>query len=313
MPRGERLIGVIRNPKSQRNRDRGADFPGHTNVILAEPNGRSAIGPELECLAAHGIDYLAIDGGDGTIRDVLTHGASIFGDSWPTLVVIPSGKTNALAVDIGMPRGLSLMQALDAITTGRRIVRHPLKVTPLEGSGGAVLGFILGAGLYTQATRAGQELYQSRALDAAGVAVTTFLAIMRSLAGNDDDKWRALTGMEIDIENQEMPLGGSDLLRRYFMIASTLERWPLGMKPFGKFDSGLRIGVLNRPSRRLMAALPAIVMGYDAPWARRAGLHRAQAKSFTLSIDERFIVDGEAFPAGRYRIAEGPALRFVTR
>ena len=61
------------------------------------------------------IDYLVVDGGDGTVRDVLTCGAGIFGESWPTLIVLPNGKTNALAADLGLPTNWSLSDAMEAI------------------------------------------------------------------------------------------------------------------------------------------------------------------------------------------------------
>jgi hypothetical protein len=33
--------------------------------------------------------------------------------------------------------------------------------------------------------------------------------------------------------------------------------------------------------------------------------------SYAMHLDDRFILDGEAFPAGAYRISQGPELRFV--
>jgi hypothetical protein len=44
---------------------------------------------------------------------------------------------------------------------------------------------------------------------------------------------------------------------------------------------------------------------------RRFGYHVIEADSLQIDLAERFILDGEAFPAGRYRLSLGPKLRFV--
>ena len=44
---------------------------------------------------------------------------------------------------------------------------------------------------------------------------------------------------------------------------------------------------------------------------RERGIHQLAASQFSLSIGDRFILDGEAFPAGDYRIEQGPELAFV--
>jgi hypothetical protein len=44
---------------------------------------------------------------------------------------------------------------------------------------------------------------------------------------------------------------------------------------------------------------------------RTRGIHQVAATQFSLSIDDQFILDGEAFPAGDYRIEQGPELAFV--
>jgi hypothetical protein len=44
---------------------------------------------------------------------------------------------------------------------------------------------------------------------------------------------------------------------------------------------------------------------------RRFGYHVAEADGLQIDLSERFILDGEAFPAGRYRLSLGPKLRFV--
>ena len=55
-----------------------------------------------------------------------------------------------------------------------------------------------------------------------------------------------------------------------------------------------------------------VAMGRIRSNLRDRGIHQLSMPEFTLGMDEQFILDGEAFPAGEYRIAQGPALEFVT-
>jgi diacylglycerol kinase (ATP) len=57
--------------------------------------------------------------------------------------------------------------------------------------------------------------------------------------------------------------------------------------------------------------VPAIALGRmpDPPESR--GYHQLATEAFTMEVGEPFILDGEAFPPGRYRVSLGPQLRFV--
>jgi diacylglycerol kinase (ATP) len=45
-------------------------------------------------------------------------------------------------------------------------------------------------------------------------------------------------------------------------------------------------------------------------WGGDVG-HRLEGGPYTFDLGAAFILDGEAFPAGRYLIEEGPQLAFV--
>jgi hypothetical protein len=82
------------------------------------------------------------------------------------------------------------------------------------------------------------------------------------------------------------------------------------MKPFGN-RRGLKLGVIDHPRRRLMAAIPAIACGWDGLWLEKMGMHRCETDRILLELRGRFILDGEAFPEGSYEITQGPPLTFV--
>ena len=63
--------------------------------------------------------------------------------------------------------------------------------------------------------------------------------------------------------------------------------------------------------RWMLALIPLMLTGFDKPFLARNGFHRIDADQLDLELGDRFILDGEYFPAGRYRLRQGPELRFV--
>jgi hypothetical protein len=310
------VVGVIYNPRSHRNL--GADFDCglSPHVHIAQPGARAQLPAALAEFAARGIDLLVINGGDGTVRDVLTCGRPIFGDDWPAIAVLPKGKTNALTVDLGVPDNWTLQDAITALDHGGRVWRRPIEVTALgEDSGlSRVSGFILGAGAFTTATRAGQSAHKLGAFNSLAVGVTTAWVLAQSLFASRANPWRQGARMRILLGPGEVPMAHSGLgdpERRQILFASTLERLPAGIRPFGLLKSGLKLAALDQISRRTTALLPLVVAGKLQNGLRERGIHQLAASQFTLSIDDQFILDGEAFPAGDYRIEQGPELAFV--
>jgi hypothetical protein len=311
------VVGVIYNPRSHRNR--GADFDcGLTpHVHIARPDERSQLPAALADFAARGIDLLVINGGDGTVRDVLTCGRPIFGEDWPAIAVLPKGKTNALAVDLGIPDNWTLQDAIAALDHGGRVRRRPLEISPIgEASGRArVLGFILGAGAFTTAIRAGQSAHKLGAFNSLAVGVTAVWAVAQWLLASRSNPWRRGARMRIGLGPSGVPMAHSgigDPDMRQILFASTLERLPAGIRPFGKLKSGLKLVAVDQISRRTAALVPLIMFGRLQKGLRERGIHQLAASQFTLAIDDPFILDGEAFPPGEYRIEQGPELAFVT-
>ena len=114
-------IGIIYNPRSHRNKGQDLACTGADSITVEQPRTRDEIAHALAGFARDGIDFLVINGGDGTVRDVLTMGQAVFADRWPAIAVLPKGKTNALNVDIGAPANWSLAEAIDAFETGTLI------------------------------------------------------------------------------------------------------------------------------------------------------------------------------------------------
>lgn len=305
---------MIYNARSRRNQERELAVPPRPCLDIAQPTTRPEIRDALQRFAGEGIDYLIISGGDGTVRDVLTMGYGVFGDDWPELAVLPRGKTNALNADVAAPADWRLEDAIGAFGSARRIVRRPIVVRSQGGEGPPILGFILGAGIFAEGVRSGQGAHRMGLFDSLAVAMTSSWGIVQTLIGSGSSKWRRGTAMQL----RRLPGGaalpharGGDPLRRSLLLASTLRRMPLGIQLFGKGQEGLRMAVLDRPRRRVMGFVPAMLAGWHPAWLERAGLHLLSVEGFAMEIDDTFVLDGETFPAGRYTVTQGPPLTFL--
>lgn len=319
-PGEEPSVGVIYNPRSHGNQ--GADFDCSISpqVHIAQPGDRSQLPEALAEFAAKGIDMLVINGGDGTVRDVLTCGAGIFGDEWPAIAVLPKGKTNALTVDLGVPTDWTMQKAVDAFKAGKRVHRRPVEITARNGDANSpntsrVLGFILGAGAFTTATQAGQGAHRLGAFNSMAVGVTIAWGVLQFLFASRANSWRRGSKMQIRLGASEAPMAHSgigDPEWRQVLFASTLETMPAGFKPFGQMRKGLKLAATDQISRSSAPTLVGMMRGKTPTDMRERGFHQVSTPQFTLDIEDSFIFDGEAFPAGEYRIGQGPELEFVT-
>lgn len=314
------LVGLIRNPRSHRNKGRPPEMDGAPNVLTAAPRNHADLREVLAGFAAKRIAYLAIDGGDGTVRDVLTCGADIWGDDWPELIVLPKGKTNALTVDLGLPNRWTLAEALAAAPAGRRVERRPLVIARADGApigdDSRLIGYFFGAGVFTLTIDKGQEAHRMGAFNSFAVGLTIALSLGQILFGRKGNRWRQPVPMDLRDAASGQPLPQdprSQAGQRFFMIATTFERYPLGVKPFGDaVPPGIKVGLIDRPLRRVIGSLPAVLFGFYPRVISGNGGHRLGVDALDMDLGGSFILDGEAYPGGAYRMAQGPLLRFVT-
>ena len=193
----EPRVGIIYNPRSHRNHGQDLACSGADSIMVAQPRTRDEIAHALAGFARDGIDFLVINGGDGTVRDVLTMGQTVFADRWPAIAVLPKGKTNALNVDLGAPADWSLEGALAAYASGRQIIRRPLAVSREDHDDPAMLGFIFGAGAFTLGIEAGQDAHSLGFFNSLAVGATSAWGVIQGLFGSNRNKWRRGTPMQL--------------------------------------------------------------------------------------------------------------------
>ncbi len=308
-------VGAILNPKSHRNKHlRDIAIPGVMTVV---PRTKQEIVEALERFARAKIGYLVIGGGDGTVRDVLTRAAPIFAGNWPRIIILPQGKTNALAHDLGLPGKWTLEQALEAAAKGRCVTRRPLLVEECNGEARTRYGFIFGAGVFNAAIEAGQVAHRFGAFQSFAVAVTAIFGVMQALFGFGSGPWRRQYGIRVSPGPDESALAETGRGRkgtRFLAGWTTLKRFPLGLNPIpGKVEPDqISYFFMDAPLRRAVALFPFAIFGANWPVLRRFGIHRGTRASFEIDLDDGFILDGEIYPAGNFSVRPGPEMRFVT-
>ena len=310
-------IGVLRNPRSHRNKRSAPALVESDRILIAAPASREDLAAVLSRFAQAQVELIVVDGGDGTVRDLLSRGHAVYGASWPRLMVLPNGKTNALALDLGMPARMMLDQALAAVPGARIERRRALRIEPSDGSRPPVFGFIMGTGVFNVAVDAAQVTHRFGAFQGFAVGLTLLTIMIMTLLGIGRGPWRALSATRlVDAAGNEMPRSRHGRPgERWGVGLSTLGKFPLGLRPFA--GSGQSEGAaiaciaIDAPLRRVVATAPAILAGAGGPYYSGIGVHRSASPRFEIELGGRFILDGESFPPGAYSVGLGPELEFL--
>lgn len=299
-------VGVIHNPRSHRNRAR-SPRPVSPDVIHAAPDTAEALALALTGMAEAGVDLLIVDGGDGTLRDVLTRAWPAFAGRLPLLAVVPHGKTNVLARDLGVPSRWSVEAAIAAARSPQlRATRAMLEVSRDGEASPALRGFVFGTGAYAGATRMATGAHRIGVIDSLAVGAALIGAVFSTAFGGAQGFGAG--------ERLALALDGSasEARQRFLVLASTLERFPLKFRPFGRPRPGLKLLDVDAPPRRLIPALVAILAAGEPIWLERAGYRRHSPQTVSLHGLEAFVLDGEVYPGGHVTVRQGPTVTFVT-
>jgi len=299
-------IGVISNPHSHRNRTIGmAPPPAGLDLLFETPRSPDRLAATLARFAEAKIDLMIVDGGDGTLRDVITAAPRYFGERLPRLGIAPSGKTNALALDLGLPRTWTIADAVTAARTGRFARRAPIEIRRAGSDALPDRGFLFGVGAFVRATELAQRTHRAGAVNGLAVGLSLSLAVAQTMFGSVSKGWRA--GERVAIRGDD---GRAADRPFYLLVGSTLERLPLGLKPFGRIRPGFKVLAIEAPPRRLALNVVPLLAGSERPALKRDGYHRADPQSFELSVERGFILDGEHYPGGDLLIGTGEPLYF---
>ncbi len=315
-------VGCLNNPLSGGNRRRLGPvrrvLDAHAQVRRRDVETPADVVAALQDFARHGIDVIAINGGDGTVQAVLTAivGDRIF-ESPPLLAVLAAGTTSMIAGDVGVRgrRAEGLRRLLDwarSPDASARLVER--SVLRLEHSPGArpLFGMFFGTAGIEQGIRFCLDRVHTKGVRGELGAGLALAALLLGLA-----RGRCAAVRPVPIT---AAVDGENPQRRdhlVFMI-TTLERLVVGLRPFwGQGPGALRYtAVLGRP-HRLLAALPRLLRG------RAGGQVTADNGYVSRNVDEArlwldgagYTLDGEMFTGepgrGPIVLREGGRATFV--
>jgi hypothetical protein len=301
-------IGVITNVRSYRNRREGRnplDVPD-ANVIRLAPASREALSQAIALFAQEHVDLIVVDGGDGTVRDVLSAAHEAYRGRLPRFAILRSGKTNALAMDLNVPWRWSLQDILDGHLADRVETRSPVHVRWIKGAHPDRFGFIFGLGAYVRATMLAQKVHKRGWFNSFAVAMTLAWAVMQTFLGGPRSPWKR--GDTIRMSRDSADFISENI---YLTLGSTLRKMPLGLRPFGPPRDGLKFLAIKAPPKWLLWFLPSLLRGTNSAALEQNGYIRRDVDRVFLSVRKSFILDGERYPGGNLSISRGAPVEFV--
>lgn len=316
-------FALIHNPRSRRNGREDGSFRRRASEALGPLFFHSATRPALveivAELARREVGVVAIDGGDGTVSDVMSAIYQCYpADALPALAVLPSGNTNLIAADVGFGlRGKAALERLSALArTGalrRRLLRRDvLAVRWSDPARPAALGMFHGAAAFTRGIRiAHRPAILNRFSHDLAVGVAIASSLGRLLFRSTRRKWLGGESVTLAVEG-EVPWTGDCFL----FLASTLDHLPGGMWPFASRE-GAGLSYLNVGAfpEHLLSATWSVLRGRSTAWLDHApSYRRGRTDRLALRLDGDFVLDGEILdsgPDGRTYLSAGPAFDFI--
>ena len=293
-------LGVISNPYAYRNlhntnevrslvHNRGA-------VVHFEAKNADEISGIMPELARAETDVLVINGGDGTVGAALTAVLSngVF-EKPPRFAVIPAGRTNSIAHDVGQtgnPQRVlaSLIEAANADRPVRSVRRRVLRIDPAEGRE-PLYGMVLGGAAFYDWIRLARQTVERFGFTQSSIAwLTAAYLCFKYLSGSTAHKTLfGATDIGLSLDGKAEPACNYVLL-----LATTLRKLAAGLSPFwGNKGGTLRYTLINhRPDRPLSGAILTL-FGRPRPWMAQAGFRSGSAERIKLSLSRPLVLDGE--------------------
>jgi len=300
-------VALLSNPRSTGNRamlPRIRSFCAqHSEIFHYEVESIDQIGMALATIARVKPKVLVINGGDGTVQTALTelHFGGHFGDSPPPVAVLPNGKTNLIALDLGA-RGdaiLALERVLEIARTDLASHVVPRELIALSDGGvRPVLGMFLGgAGLADSILFCRNKVYPL-GLPNGFSHVLTVLAVFMSLIFGIRAAFLPPRPSEVRVS---LIRQGQIEGRFALLIVTTLHKLLLGSKTGINEASGLQVVAVDQSPLALLRAMFGALFG-NIGRHQLSGVHLQRGDEIRIEGDHSSVIlDGELFRADKGR------------
>ena len=300
-------IALLSNPKSTGNL---AQLPRirafcaeHPDVFHYEVERADQIGEAMRTIARIRPTVLAINGGDGTVQSALTelHNGGHFGDEpMPPVAVLPSGKTNLIALDLGAQGDPvvaleKLLRIANADLAPHLVARELISLSGGESGITPVIGMFLGgAGLADIMIYCRDRIYPLGLPNSVSHVITAFAVILRQVF-----RWRAsFLPPEPAHLSVQVRRDGAIQGRFAFLFVTTLEKLLLSSEMGTGAKGSLKFVAVEQRPVSLLRAFFASLAGRLGR-TKLAGVHVEEADEISIEGEaSQVILDGEMFRAG---------------
>lgn len=297
-------VALLSNPRSTGNI---AQLPRirafcaeHPDVFHYEVEHAHQIGEAMRTIARVQPSLLVINGGDGTVQAALTelHNGGHFEGEAPPVAVLPSGKTNLIAMDLGIQGDpvKSLERLIELARSGLTANLVPRELIALSGGANGdrpVIGMFLGgAGLADIMLYCRNRIYPLGLPNGVSHAITAVAVVLRQVIG--------LKGKFLPPEPQHLKvstgLGGAISGKFALLAVTTLEKLLLSGELGTQGGGPLKFVAVEQRPGSLLGAFFASLRGRLGR-TKLAGVHVEEADEISIEGNSSVILDGETFLA----------------
>ena len=299
-------IALLSNPKSTGNL---AQLPrirafcsDHPDIFHYEVEHAHQVGEALRTIARVHPKILVINGGDGTVQAALTeiHNGGHFAGGAPPVAVLPSGKTNLIALDLGAQGDpIAALERLIEIVQGEIapyvVARELIALRNSERGDKPVIGMFLGgAGLADTMLYCRDKIYPlglpnslAHVITAMALLAKLFLRVKANFLPPDP------TPLNVSLREEGNLISG-----RFSLLAvTTLEKLLLSGELGGRREGVLKLLAIEERPMSLIRGFAASLLG-KLGRSKVRGVHFEEADEITIEGDSsNVILDGETFRA----------------
>ena len=304
-------IALLSNPQSSGNKSqlpRIRSFCAqHPDIFHYEVEKAEQIGEALRTIARVEPKVLVINGGDGTVQVALTelcHGGYFDGKP-PPVAVLPNGKTNLIALDLGATGDplIVLERVLEIVRLGvddHIVARELISLTDdLVGTRPVVGMFLGGAGLADAMLYCRNKVYPLGLPNGFAHVVTVFALLLSLIFGLKT----ALLPPRAQMVRVSILRHGAWTGRFAMVIVTTLEK--LLLNSTSRLDTttrgALQLVVVEQTPMAFVRAITAGIFGRLGRGGM-SGVHIERGDEIRIEGDRSSVIlDGELFEAGAGR------------
>ncbi|MEJ7925959.1 diacylglycerol kinase family protein [Sphingobium sp. AN641] len=302
-------VALLSNPKSTGNRQtlpRVRSYcASNPDIFHYEVEHVDQIGRALQTIARVEPTVIVINGGDGTVQAALTelYQGAHFPGRVPPIAVLPNGKTNLIALDLGIHgdpiKALERIVAIAKAGVDEHVVaRELIALSDGQADSRPVLGMFLGgAGLADSILYCRNRIYPlglSNGLSHFLTALAVIASILFGIRGRFMPPSTRPVSISLIRDGQ---LAG----RFAVLIVTTLEKLLLGARPGDSRTGNMKLMAVDQSVPALFRFLWASLFKGLGKGAMQ-GIHMAQGDTIRIEGDRSSVIlDGELFEAAEGR------------